>query len=86
MLEKELQADVLTKRTAREGLMQLNACIESHDSSRDEWIRGTELVRRLQRIRKEILDHKWYESEKAGRDIGWDRAVVDWTIRFGHGL
>lgn len=29
----------------------------------------------------EILKHKWYESEKAGRDIGFDRALLDWTIK-----
>ena len=26
----------------------------------------------------EILKHKWIESEKAGRDIGFDRALIDW--------
>lgn len=31
--------------------------------------------------REEILRHKWLESEKAGYDIGWDRALIDWTIK-----
>lgn len=26
----------------------------------------------------EILRHKWIESEKAGRDIGFERALLDW--------
>lgn len=26
----------------------------------------------------EILRHKWLESEKAGRDIGFERALLDW--------
>ena len=30
--------------------------------------------------RKEILRHKWIESEKAGRDIGFDVALIDWTV------
>lgn len=30
--------------------------------------------------REEILKHKWLESEKIGRDIGHDRAVLDWII------
>lgn len=34
-------------------------------------------------MKSEILLHKWYESEKAGHDIGWDRAAVDWMIRHG---
>lgn len=30
--------------------------------------------------REEILKHKWLESEKAGYDIGYDRALVDWIM------
>ena len=29
--------------------------------------------------REEILRHKWIESEKAGCDIGFERALLDWT-------
>lgn len=28
--------------------------------------------------REEILRHKWLESEKAGKDIGFERALLDW--------
>lgn len=28
--------------------------------------------------RNEILRHKWIESEKVGRDIGFERALLDW--------
>ena len=28
--------------------------------------------------RDEILRHKWLESEKAGHDIGFERALLDW--------
>jgi hypothetical protein len=28
--------------------------------------------------REEILRHKWIESEKAGGDIGFERALLDW--------
>ncbi|MEQ9823084.1 MAG: DUF4032 domain-containing protein [Puniceicoccaceae bacterium] len=28
--------------------------------------------------REEILRHKWLESEKIGRDIGFERALLDW--------
>lgn len=28
--------------------------------------------------REEILRHKWIESEKAGYDIGFERALLDW--------
>jgi len=30
----------------------------------------------------EINRHLWIESEKAGYDIGFDRAAEDWLMRF----
>ncbi len=30
-----------------------------------------------------IQEHKWLESEKQGRDIGFENAVEDWLFRFG---
>ena len=30
--------------------------------------------------RTEILRHKWIESEKAGRDIGFEVALIDWSV------
>lgn len=29
--------------------------------------------------REEILKHKWIESEKRGIDIGFERALVEWS-------
>jgi len=29
--------------------------------------------------REEILRHKWIESEKVGRDIGFEQALQDWV-------
>ena len=49
----------------------------------DGWVGQTRLVQQWEEMKKEILLHKWYESEKAGYDIGWERAAVDWMIRFG---
>ena len=31
--------------------------------------------------REEILKHKWIESEKIGKDIGFDTALFDWIIK-----
>lgn len=53
---------------------------ESRDSS---WIEGSNLFRQWNSIKEDILRHKWYESEKAGYDIGWEKASVDWMVRFG---
>ena len=38
------------------------------------------LYREFQAEREEILRHKWYESEKAGRDIGFEHALVSWVV------
>jgi len=39
------------------------------------------LYRRFQAEREEILKHKWIESEKAGCDIGFERALTDWIMK-----
>ena len=36
---------------------------------------------RLKEEENEIEKHKWYESEKAGKDVGWDWAMIDWIFR-----
>jgi hypothetical protein len=35
--------------------------------------------------RREILCHKWIESEKAGYDVGFERALMDWTLKYRSG-
>ncbi|MHB1307920.1 MAG: hypothetical protein ACYDC1_00530 [Limisphaerales bacterium] len=35
--------------------------------------------------RDEILRHKWIESEKVGQDIGFERALTDWTMQHRQG-
>ncbi len=35
--------------------------------------------------REEILRHKWLASEKAGRDIGFDRALTEWVLHYRAG-
>jgi hypothetical protein len=43
---------------------------------------NTTLYREFQAEREEILKHKWIESEKAGHDIGFERALVDWITKY----
>ena len=40
------------------------------------------LYREFLAEREEILRHKWIESEKAGHDIGFEKALLDWVVRF----
>jgi hypothetical protein len=32
-------------------------------------------------MKNEILKHKWIESEKVGRDIGFENALLDWMSK-----
>ena len=44
-------------------------------------LKNSLLYRRFQAEREEILKHKWLESEKAGRDLGFDWALTDWLLK-----
>ena len=44
-------------------------------------LKNSSLYREFQAEREEILRHKWIESEKAGHDIGFERALTDWIVR-----
>jgi hypothetical protein len=46
-----------------------------------ELLKNSSLYREFQAEREEILRHKWIESEKAGHDIGFERALTDWILR-----
>lgn len=32
-------------------------------------------------MKNEIDRHKWIESERAGHDVGFEFAMIDWTLR-----
>lgn len=52
---------------------------ELHSAS--DLLKNSSLYREFQAEREEILKHKWIESEKAGCDIGFERALTDWIIK-----
>ena len=43
-------------------------------------VKNSRLYNEFLAERDEILRHKWIESEKAGCDIGFERALMDWII------
>jgi hypothetical protein len=49
--------------------------------SAGDLLKNSSLYREFQAEREEILKHKWIESEKAGKDIGFDRALTDWIVK-----
>ena len=54
-------------------------CSELPGDARDLLERSS-LYREFLAEREEILKHKWVESEKAGRDIGFESALASWVI------
>lgn len=42
----------------------------------------TSLYQEFLALKEEVLKHKWYESEKAGRDIGFAQALMNWTCKY----
>lgn len=50
----------------------------NHEVSVDSILDRSELFLALKAEKDEINRHKWIESEKAGYDIGFDRAMFEW--------
>jgi hypothetical protein len=44
-------------------------------------LKNSSIYREFLAEREEILRHKWVESEKAGRDIGFEKALLDWMMK-----
>jgi hypothetical protein len=44
-------------------------------------LKNSSLYREFQAEREEVLKDKWIESEKAGHDVGFERALTDWIIK-----
>lgn len=64
--------------------MSLQSSPQSADLPPDQQadpFKNSPLYREFLAEREEILRHKWIESEKAGYDIGFERALLDWIIR-----
>ena len=56
-------------------------CMSTDLSNGNELLKNSSLYREFQAQREEILKHKWIESEKAGRDIGFEHALTDWIMK-----
>ena len=50
------------------------------DKSR--FVKNSVLYKEFIAEREEILKHKWIESEKAGKDIGFEKALLDWIVKY----
>ncbi|NBD39364.1 MAG: DUF4032 domain-containing protein [Verrucomicrobia bacterium] len=50
----------------------------SSGNNNPNYVERSSLYKEFLAEREEILRHKWLESEKAGKDIGFERALLDW--------
>ncbi len=53
----------------------------SNSEDRSQFVKNSVLYKEFLAEREEILKHKWIESEKAGADIGFAKALLDWIVR-----
>lgn len=52
------------------------------DRPEEDFIKQSSLYQEFLAEREEILKYKWLESEKAGYDIGFERALLDWIRKY----
>jgi hypothetical protein len=61
--------------------MKQNPEMPSSEEQQVEFVKDSTLYKEFLAERTEILKHKWIESEKAGKDIGFERALLDWIVK-----
>jgi hypothetical protein len=59
----------------------MSTIVKESSSSATDLLKNSSLYREFQAEREEILRHKWIESEKVGRDIGFEQALTDWIMK-----
>ena len=53
----------------------------SSQEDQSQFVKNSVLYKEFLAEREEILKHKWIESEKAGTDIGFEKALLDWIVK-----
>jgi len=61
--------------------MKENSEMPSSEEDHSRFVRNSVLYKEFLAERAEVLKHKWIESEKAGRDIGFEKALLDWIVK-----
>jgi len=54
----------------------------SSEKDHSQFVKNSVLYKEFLAERAEILKHKWIESEKAGKDIGFEKALLDWIVKY----
>ena len=54
---------------------------DSGEAEDAQFLKNSVLYKEFLAEREEVLKHKWIESEKAGSDIGFEKALLDWIVK-----
>ena len=61
--------------------MKENPEMPTLEEDQSQFVKNSVLYKEFLAERAEILKHKWIESEKAGADIGFEKALLDWIVK-----
>ena len=61
--------------------MKNSAEMTAAEGEQSQFVKNSVLYKEFLAEREEILKHKWIESEKAGSDIGFEKALLDWIVK-----
>jgi hypothetical protein len=61
--------------------MKVELDMSPSETDQVQFVKESALYKEFLAERAEILKHKWIESEKAGKDIGFERALLDWIVK-----
>jgi hypothetical protein len=53
----------------------------STQEDRSQFVKNSVLYKEFLAEREELLQHNWIEREKAGTDIGFEKALLDWILK-----
>jgi hypothetical protein len=62
-------------------LKRISSIMSDALSATECFFYNSSIYREFLEEREEILKHKWLESEKKGRDIGYSTALIDWILK-----
>ena len=62
--------------------MKNNPEMTATQGEQSQFVKNSVLYKEFLAEREEILKHKWIESEKAGADIGFEKALLDWIVKY----
>ena len=63
-------------------LVMFQSAMNPPATEMNDLVKNSVLYKEFLAERDEILRHKWIESEKRGHDIGFEKALLDWIIRY----